>query len=75
MKFLKEQDKATVKKLEAAIKNKWSWKWLDQTIKLKVDSRNSTNVNSDSAIEYSLNDCVVKIDTPGVAFCFFAMTS
>ena len=64
MKFLKEQDKGKVKELEAAIKNKWSWKWIHQTIVLKGDSANNS-------IEYSLGDCVVKIDTPGVAYCLF----
>ena len=35
MKFLKEADKAAVKTIDAGVKNKWSWKWQQEVLRLE----------------------------------------
>lgn len=36
MKFLKEQDKGTVRDIDKNCKNKWAWKWTDEELVLKL---------------------------------------
>ena len=32
MKYLKEADSATIKTIDAKVKNKWSWRWTKEVI-------------------------------------------
>ena len=61
MKFLKEGDKAAVKNIDAKVKNKWSWKWVEETL--------SRDILKVGPVRYKLGDCIAKIDVAGVAFC------
>ena len=63
MRFLKEQDKSTVKEIDKSAKNKWSWKWTTESLSLKLSNNCETH--------YLLGDCIQKIDEVGVAWCTF----
>ena len=51
MKFLKEQDKGTVRDIDKNCKNKWAWKWTDEELVLKLKGQD---------IPYKLGDCIKK---------------
>ena len=36
MKFIKRGDKSAVKDIDKKVKNKWSWKWMEEVISLDV---------------------------------------
>ena len=62
MKFLKEQDKGTVRDIDKNCKNKWAWKWTDEELVLKLKGQD---------IPYKLGDCIKKVDVEGSAWCIF----
>ena len=61
MKFLKEADKAAVKTIDAGVKNKWSWKWQQEELRL--------DIKKIGPVVYKLSDCIEKVDVAGVAYC------
>ena len=61
MRFLKEGDKACVKSIDASVKNKWSWKWIDHEL--------SFDLGKYGEVKYKLGDCISKIDISGTAWC------
>ena len=62
MRFLKDQDKSTVKEIDKSAKNKWSWKWTTESLSLKLSNNCETH--------YLLGDCIKKINEVGVTFSF-----
>ena len=66
MRFLKEQDKSTVKEIDKSAKNKWSWKWTTESLSLKLSNNCETH--------YLLGDCIKKIDEVGVAWYMLKYT-
>ena len=65
MKFLKEEDKAVTKTIDARVKNKWSWTWPEFVVE-----QTFTKSNGDvSHVKYKLKDCISKVDEAGVSWC------
>ena len=58
--FLKDGDSAGVKKIDASVQNKWSWKWQHEVL---------TRQLLVGTVSYKLGDCIFKIDKPGHAWC------
>ena len=63
MRILKEGDTCAEKSIDTSMKNKWSWKWIDDTIQCTLDRISYTN--------YTLSKCFGKIYVPGVAWCLW----
>ena len=63
MQFIKEGDEGAGKSVGASIKNKWSWKWIDEKIERNLDRIGHT--------KYTLGKCFRNIDVPGVAWCLW----
>ena len=61
MKYLKEADSATIKTIDAEVKNKWSWRWTKEVI--------TRDLGKAGVVKYSLGDCFSKVDVPGAVYC------
>ena len=61
MKFIKRGDKSAVKDIDKKVKNKWSWKWMEEVISLDVPKV--------GPVSYKIEECFEKVDECGVAYC------
>ncbi|XP_061574023.1 uncharacterized protein LOC133440720 [Cololabis saira] len=60
MRLLTEDDALRCKEVDAKIKNRWCWKWMEEIVTSKIN---------DVEKPYALSECVKKIDEPGRAMC------
>ena len=61
---LKPPEKAIAVQVDAGLKNKWNFSWLDATVKTKLQLGNTMK-----EMELRVGDTINKIDVAGQAFC------
>ena len=67
---LSKGEKALVSEIDASVKNKWNWRWLEE----KIETSLTLSYGKDRKVrkvEICASDCIQKISAPGQAFCFW----